>query len=87
MNKWNLVSFGVGIASGFVTDKIVHAAWRKTTGRDIPDLEDATAPLIEGIIFAVVSASVGAVISQLAERKVSKMALRSTEKQNINPTA
>ncbi|MCF2706145.1 DUF4235 domain-containing protein [Arcanobacterium haemolyticum] len=69
---WKIVSAGAGIVSGIIANKLVDVAWKLTFKRDSPNAEDVTEPMRDAIVFAVVSASVGAVVNQLVMRKTAK---------------
>ena len=69
---WKVVSAGGGVLSGIVANKIVDVVWKGISGREIPDSEDPNAPLVDAVIFAVVSAGVAAAVSQLTQRQAAK---------------
>lgn len=65
---WKIVSTGAGILSGIVANKAVDLLW-KATGRVKPNTEDPSEPLRDAIVFAVVSASVSAILNEVVVRK------------------
>ncbi|MDK8319462.1 DUF4235 domain-containing protein [Actinobaculum massiliense] len=69
---WKIVSAGVGLAAGVVANKIVDVTWEAVSGKDIPDVEDLDTPLVDAMIFSVVSAGVAALVSQLFQRKAAQ---------------
>ncbi|WP_241153032.1 DUF4235 domain-containing protein [Neoactinobaculum massilliense] len=69
---WKLVSAGAGIVSGIVANKLVDVAWGKLSGRDKPDLEDPDAPIVDVLVFTLVSGIVTSVLSSMVERKAAR---------------
>lgn len=64
-----ILGLGASIGAGFVANKVLTAAWKKSTGKNPPtdgtDLDDS---LIGVLSFALVSAATGAVVHVLTQR-------------------
>lgn len=66
---FKIVSALVNLGAGFAANKIIDAIWTKTTGNQPPkDGDNLETSLRSVLVFAVVSASVSAVIQTLTGR-------------------
>ncbi|WP_285727520.1 DUF4235 domain-containing protein [Psychromicrobium xiongbiense] len=64
-----LLAAAISFGAGFAANKLVDTVWTKTTGNAPPkDSENLEHSLRSAIIFAVVSASVAAIIQTLTSR-------------------
>ncbi|MDQ0031635.1 DUF4235 domain-containing protein [Arthrobacter bambusae] len=66
---FKLLGTGVSIGAGFAGTKLVNALWEKATGNKPPKgNDDMEASLRSALTFALISASVSAVIQVMAGR-------------------
>jgi hypothetical protein len=64
-----LLGTAISIGAGIVATKLVDFAWEKSTGQQPPkDATNLEESLRDTLVFALVSAGVGAVIQTLAQR-------------------
>ncbi len=80
-----LLGTGVSLLAGFVGTKLVDAAWQRSTGRKPPKGHDDDVPttLRSALTFALVSASVSAIIQVLANRGTQRAITRFAKSQDI----
>jgi hypothetical protein len=79
-----LFGTGVSIGAGFVATKLVNALWEKSTGKKPPKgHDDMEASLRSALTFALVSATVSAVIQVLAGRSTQRAISRFSKTQDI----
>ena len=69
---WKIVSAGAGIVSGIIANKVVDVVWKGIAGRTRPEADDLSEPLRDALVFGIVSAAVGAVVSELVVRRAAK---------------
>ncbi|MCB4208454.1 DUF4235 domain-containing protein [Arthrobacter sp. UM1] len=68
-----LIGTGASIGAGFASTKLVNVIWEKTTGNRAPKKgQDAEQSFVQAVTFAVVSAAVTAVFTQLVRRGEAK---------------
>lgn len=66
---FKLLATGISLGAGFAANKIVDTVWAKTTGNAPPkDGENLEHSLRSALTFAIVSATVAAVIQTLTSR-------------------
>jgi hypothetical protein len=80
-----LLGTGVSLLSGFAGTKAVDTIWDKTTGRKPPKgcKDDVPTTLRSALTFALISASVSAVIQVLANRGTQRAITRFAKSQDI----
>ncbi|GAB2724410.1 DUF4235 domain-containing protein [Arthrobacter bambusae] len=79
-----LLGTGVSIGAGFVGTKLVNALWEKTTGNKPPKgHDDMETSLRSALTFALISATVSAVIQVLAGRSTQRAISRFSKTQDI----
>lgn len=80
-----LLGTGVSLLAGFVGTKLVDAVWEKSTGSRPPKGHDDDVPttLRSALTFALVSASVSAIIQVLANRGTQRAITRFAKSQDI----
>lgn len=66
---WKLVSASAGIVSGIIANKGADVLWKTLSGKSKPVAQDPNEPLRDAIVFAVVSAAVGAIVNEVIVRK------------------
>lgn len=80
-----LLGTGISIGAGFAGTKIVNSVWEKTTGNKPPtgEEEDVPTTLRSALTFALISASVSAVIQVLTNRGTQRAIQRFAKTQDI----
>ncbi|WP_028267616.1 DUF4235 domain-containing protein [Arthrobacter sp. MA-N2] len=79
-----LLGTGVSIGAGFVGTKLVNAVWEKTTGNKPPKgHDDMETSLRSALTFALISATVSAVIQVVASRGTQRAISRFSKTQDI----
>ncbi|MCX6497897.1 MAG: DUF4235 domain-containing protein [Arthrobacter sp.] len=80
-----LLGTGISLLAGFVGTKMVDTVWEKTTGNKPPKGHDDDVPttLRSALIFALISASVSAVIQVLANRGTQRAVTRFAKTQDM----
>lgn len=79
-----LLGTGVSIGAGFVGTKLVNALWEKSTGNKPPKgHDDMETSLRSALTFALISASVSAVIQVFASRGTQRAISRFSKTQDI----
>jgi len=80
-----LLGTGVSLGAGLVGTKLVNAIWEKTTGQKPPTgkNEDVPTSLRSALTFALISASVSAIIQVLANRGTQRAIIRFAKSQDI----
>ena len=80
-----LLGTGVSLLAGFAGTKAVDTIWEKVTGRKPPkgDKDDVPTTLRTALTFALISASVSAVIQVLANRGTQRAITRFDKSQDI----
>jgi Protein of unknown function (DUF4235) len=80
-----LLGAGVSLLAGYVGTKLVDTAWEKSTGNKPPKGHDDDVPttLRSALTFALISASVSAVIQVLANRGTQRAITRFAKTQDI----
>jgi hypothetical protein len=69
----------VGFAAAFVARKVIQFAWKKTTGREPPELEDPEVALGEAVVWGVLTAVTVQLARMLATRAVSRRSIEPAE--------
>ena len=80
-----LLGTGISLLAGFVGTKMVDTVWEKTTGNKPPKGHDDDVPttLRSALTFALISASVSAVIHVLANRGTQRAVTRFAKTQDM----
>jgi hypothetical protein len=79
-----LLGTGVSLLAGFAGTKLVDAMWEKSTGSKPPKGDDdVPTTLREALTFALISASVSAIIQVLANRGTQHAITRFAKTQDI----
>lgn len=80
-----LLGTGISLLAGYAGTKAVDAVWEKTTGRKPPKggKDDVPTTLRSALTFALVSASVSAVIQVLTNRGTQHAITRFAKTQDI----
>jgi len=80
-----LLGTGISLVAGLVGTKLVDTVWEKTTGNKPPKGHDDDVPttLRQALTFALISASVSAVIQVLANRGTQRAISRFAKTQDI----
>ena len=80
-----LLGTGVSLLAGFVGTKVVDTVWEKSTGSKPPkgDDDDVPTTLRSALTFALISASVSAIIQVLANRGTQRAITRYAKTQDI----
>jgi hypothetical protein len=80
-----LLGTGISLLAGFVGTKLVDTVWEKSTGKKPPKGHDDDIPttLRSALTFALVSASVSAIIQVLANRGTQRAITRFAKSQDI----
>ncbi|TDL38619.1 DUF4235 domain-containing protein [Arthrobacter nitrophenolicus] len=80
-----LLGTGISLLAGFAGTKAVDVIWEKTTGRKPPkgDKDDVPTTLRTALTFALVSASVSAVIQVLTNRGTQRAITRFAKSQDV----
>jgi len=80
-----LLGTGISLIAGFVGTKIVDSVWEKSTGNRPPKGHDDDVPttLRSALTFALVSASVSAIIQVLANRGTQRAITRFAKSKDI----
>lgn len=80
-----LLGTGISLIAGFVGTKIVDTVWEKSTGNRPPKGHDDDVPttLRSALTFALVSASVSAIIQVLANRGTQRAITRFAKSKDI----
>jgi hypothetical protein len=80
-----LLGTGISLAAGFVGTKVVDTVWEKATGNKPPKGHDDDVPttLRSALTFALISASVSAVIQVLANRGTQRAVTRFAKTQDL----
>ena len=80
-----LLGTGISLLAGFAGTKAVDTIWEKITGRKPPkgDKDDVHTTLRTALTFALVSASVSAIIQVLANRGTQRAITRFAKTQDI----
>ncbi|MGO4491464.1 DUF4235 domain-containing protein [Arthrobacter sp. 2YAF22_2] len=80
-----LLGTGISLLAGFVGTKMVDTVWEKTTGNKPPKGHDDDVPttLRSALTFALISASVSAVIQVLANRGTQRAVTRFAKTQDL----
>ena len=73
-----LLGTGISLLAGFVGTKLVDTVWEKSTGNKPPKGHDEDVPttLRSALTFALISASVSAIIQVLANRGTQRAVTR-----------
>jgi Protein of unknown function (DUF4235) len=81
-----LLGTGISLLAGFVGTKVVDAVWEKTTGRKPPKEDEGDVPttLRSALTFALVSASVSAIIQVLANRGTQRAITRFVKSKDLD---
>lgn len=64
------------LLASFIVSKLVETTWKSVTGREIPDANDAEAPLVQAVLAAGITGMASAVAQHFAARTTNKLALR-----------
>ena len=80
-----LLGTGISLLAGLVGTKLVDTVWEKSTGNKPPKGHDDDVPttLRSALTFALISASVSAVIQVFANRGTQRAITRFTKTQDI----
>lgn len=80
-----LLGTGISLLAGYVGTKLVDTVWEKTTGNKPPKDHDDDVPttLRSALTFALISASVSALIQVLANRGTQRAITRFAKSQDI----
>lgn len=80
-----LLGTGVSLLAGLAGTKLVNGIWEKTTGQKAPTgkNEDVPTSLRSALTFALISASVSAIIQVLANRGTQRAIARFAKSQDI----
>ncbi len=80
-----LLGTGISLLAGFAGTKAVDVVWEKSTGRKPPkgDEDDVPTTLRTALTFALISASVSAIIQVLANRGTQRAITRFAKSQDI----
>ncbi len=80
-----LLGTGISLLAGFVGTKLVDSTWEKITGSKPPkgDDDDVPTTLRHALTFALISASVSAIIQVLANRGTQRAITRFAKTQDI----
>jgi uncharacterized protein DUF4235 len=80
-----LLGTGISLLAGFAGTKAVDTVWEKVTGRKPPkgDKDDVPTTLRSALTFALISASVSAVIQVLANRGTQRAITRFAKTQDV----
>ncbi len=80
-----LLGTAVSLAAGFAGTKLVDALWERSTGSKPPKGQDDDVPttLHSALTFALISASVSAIIQVLANRGTQRAITRFAKSQDI----
>jgi hypothetical protein len=80
-----LLGTGISLLAGFVGTKLVDTVWEKSTGNKPPKGHDDDIPttLRSALTFALVSASVSAIIQVFANRGTQRAITRFAKSQDI----
>ncbi|MBT2553088.1 DUF4235 domain-containing protein [Arthrobacter sp. ISL-5] len=80
-----LLGTGISLLAGFAGTKAVDTIWEKTTGRRPPKggKDDVPTTLRSALTFALISASVSAVIQVLTNRGTQRAITRFAKSQDI----
>ncbi|HSO17295.1 MAG TPA: DUF4235 domain-containing protein [Arthrobacter sp.] len=80
-----LFGAGISLLAGYVGTKLVDTIWEKSTGNKPPkgDDEDVPTTLHSALTFALISASVSAIIQVLANRGTQRAITRYAKSQDI----
>ena len=80
-----LLGTGISLLAGFVGTKIVDTVWEKSTGNKPPKGHDDDIPttLRSALTFALISASVSAIIQVLANRGTQRAITRFAKSKDI----
>ncbi|WP_336855673.1 DUF4235 domain-containing protein [Sinomonas albida] len=72
-----LLGTAISIGAGFAATKVLDSVWEKSTGNKPPkDATNIEASLRDTLVFALVSASVGAVVNVFTQRYTQKAIAR-----------
>ncbi len=80
-----LLGTGISLLAGFAGTKAVDTIWEKTTGRKPPkgEKDDVPTTLRSALTFALISASVSAIIQVLTNRGTQRAITRFAKSQDI----
>jgi hypothetical protein len=80
-----LLGTGISLLAGFAGTKAVDTIWEKTTGRKPPKggKDDVPTTLRSALTFALISASVSAIIQVMANRGTQRAITRFAKTQDI----
>lgn len=80
-----LLGTGISLLAGFAGTKLVDTVWEKSTGKRPPKGHDDDVPttLRSAMTFALISASVSAIIQVLANRGTQRAITRFAKSQDI----
>ena len=80
-----LLGTGISLLAGYVGTKLVDTVWEKTTGNKPPKDHDDDVPttLRSALTFALISASVSALIQVLANRGTQRAITRFAKSQDL----
>jgi hypothetical protein len=80
-----LLGTGVSLLAAFLGTKLVDTVWEKSTGNKPPKDHDDDVPttLRSALTFALISASVGAIIQVLANRGTQRAITRFAKTQDV----
>jgi hypothetical protein len=80
-----LLGTGVSLLAGYAGTKLVDTVWEKSTGKKPPKggKDDVPATLRSALTFALISASVSAIIQVLANRGTQRAITRFAKTQDI----
>ena len=73
---WTAASLGASAAASFVGGKAADKAWHALTGKESPtkleNEEEGSAPLLQVVVFAALSAAIVALVQHFAVRETKK---------------
>jgi len=80
-----LLGTGISLLAGYVGTKLVDTVWEKSTGNKPPKDHDHDVPttLRSALTFALISASVSAIIQVLANRGTQRAITRFAKSQDL----
>jgi hypothetical protein len=80
-----LLGTGISLLAGFAGTKLVDAVWEKSTGNKPPtgEHDDVPTTLRSALTFALISASVSAIIRVLTNRGTQRAITRFAKSQDI----
>jgi hypothetical protein len=80
-----LLGTGISLLAGYVGTRLVDSVWEKSTGNKPPKghEDDVPTTLHSALVFALISASVSAVIQVLANRGTQRAVTRFAKTQDL----